>query len=512
MPIAPEEVNVVRVLVRPLRGRPALCRSSPGFPAVTRGYSHSTPSGPKRVHAVPEGRQRATWERVRDAVEYRLWTGLGGSQYMHSKRATIHTLGCRLNQAESGLIADQLAALGYVMVPWGEAADLGIIHTCTVTREADAKSRQMIRHFIRANPGARTVVIGCYAETGADAVERITGVDLILGNRDKLDLARHLAALDAGGPKRVCARGGRESFTVPWVPDAPPIARRMNLKIQDGCDFMCSFCAIPFARGRSRSRELDDLAAEARCLVRRGAKEIVLSGINVGDYAFEGKTLVAVVDALNGIAELARVRLASIELTTVPDGILERMAEPRHRLVPHLHVPMQSGSDRILAAMRRNYTRADYLALARRAADIVPDLGIGADIMVGFPGETDADFEDSFALLRESPVCFTHIFKYSERRNSAASRLPEKTDAAAATARSERLRELGAAKLRAFQERHLGRAVEVLFEDCHGGLWRGHTGNYLEVAVRSDEDLTNRLRRVVVDGMDGELLTGTLAD
>ncbi len=443
---------------------------------------------------------------------------------MHTKRATIHTLGCRLNQAESGLIADQLAAAGYVIAPWGEAADLGIIHTCTVTREADAKSRQMIRQFIRANPGARTVVIGCYAETGAEAVARIPGVDLVLGNRDKLDLARHLDALEesraeaAGGTPAVhsaqvvCSRGGREAFTVPWVADAPAVTRRMNLKIQDGCDFMCSFCAIPFARGRSRSREFGDLVAEAQCLVRRGAKEIVLSGINVGDYAFESRTLIEVVDALNGIDGLARVRLASIELTTIPDGMLERMADPDHRLVPFLHVPMQSGSDRILAAMRRNYTRAEYLVLVHRAAETVPDLGIGADILVGFPGETDADFDDSLALLRESPVCFTHVFKYSERRGSAASRLPEKTDPAAASVRSETLRALGAAKLRAFQERHLGRAVEVLFEGGAGATWRGHLGNYLEVAVRSEDDLTNRLRRVVLDGIDGEMMLGTLTD
>jgi threonylcarbamoyladenosine tRNA methylthiotransferase MtaB len=429
---------------------------------------------------------------------------------MHTKRATIHTLGCRLNQAESGLIADQLAAAGYVVTPWGEAADLGVIHTCTVTREADAKSRQMIRQFIRANPAARTVVIGCYAETGSDVVARIPGVDLVLGNRDKLDLARHLDALDAGGPRMVTSRPGREPFTVPWVAGAPPVTRRMNLKIQDGCDFMCSFCAIPFARGRSRSREFGDLVAEARCLAGRGAKEVVLSGINVGDYSFENRTLLDVVDALNGIGELARVRLASIELTTVPEGMLARMADPNHRLAPFLHVPLQSGADRILAAMRRNYTRADYLALVRRAAETVPDVGIGADILVGFPGETDADFDDSLALLRGSPVCFTHVFKYSERRNSAASRLPEKTDPAAASARGEALRSLGAAKLRAFQDRHLGRTVEVLFEGGRNNTWRGHMGNYLEVAVRSTEDMTNRLCRVVVDGIEGELITGTL--
>ena len=452
---------------------------------------------------------------------------------MHTKRASIQTLGCRLNQAECGLIADQLAEAGYALVAWGEPADLGVIHTCTVTREADAKSRQMVRQFVRANPGARTVVIGCYAETGAEAVSRIAGVDLVLGNRDKLDLVRHLAALEeeraggtpavqgdgvAGGTpavrrgKVVRTRGGREPFTVPWVADAPAVTRRMNLKVQDGCDFMCSFCAIPFARGRSRSRELGDLLAEARSLVGRGAKELVLSGINVGDYAFEGRTLVDVVDALNGVEGLARLHLASIELTTVDGRLLERMADRAHRLLPHLHVPLQSGSDRILAAMRRNYTRSDYLALARHAADTVPDLGVGADILVGFPGETDADFEDTIALLRESPICFTHVFKYSERRNSAASRLPEKTDPAAAAARSERLRALGAEKLRAFQERQLGRAVEVLFEDLHDGTWRGHTGNYLEVSVRSTENLTNRLCRVVLDGIDGGLMTGKLME
>jgi threonylcarbamoyladenosine tRNA methylthiotransferase MtaB len=409
-----------------------------------------------------------------------------------------------------------------VIAPWGEPADLGVIHTCTVTREADAKSRQMIRQFIRANPGARTVVIGCYVETGAEAVARIPGVDLVLGNRDKLDLARHLDALEEGcaevaggtpalrGATVVRTRGGREPFTVPWVADAPAVTRRMNLKIQDGCDFMCSFCAIPFARGRSRSREFDDLTAEARCLAQRGAREIVLSGINVGDYAFENRTLIDVVDALNGIDALARVRLASIELTTIPDGMLERMADPEHRLAPFLHVPLQSGSDRILAAMRRNYTRVEYLALVRRAAAMVPDAGIGADILTGFPGETNADFDDSLALLRESPVCFTHVFKYSERRNSAASRLPEKTDPAAASVRSEALRALGAEKLRAFQERHLGRTVEVLFEGGPGAAWRGHTGNYLEVSVRSTEDMTNRLCRVVLDGIDGELMTGRL--
>lgn len=425
------------------------------------------------------------------------------------KRAAIHTLGCRLNQAESGLLAEQLAGAGYEMVPFGGAADLGIIHTCTVTREADAKSRQMVRQFIRSNPGARTVVIGCYAQREAEALARLEGVDLVLGNAEKMHLIRHLDALEAArGPHVLDARPARAPFTVPWSPDGPPVTRRMNLKIQDGCDFMCSFCVIPLARGRSRPRRFDDLAAEAAALVRRGARELVLTGVNVGDYRFEGRTLTDVADALNRLEPLCRIRIGSIELTTITPGLLERMADPAHRLVPFLHVPLQSGSDRVLQAMRRNHTRGEYLELLQRAAAAVPDIGLGADIMTGFPGETDEDFGDSLRLAGESPLAFLHVFKYSERKGAAAARLPEKTDPAAASARSAALRALGTEKLRAFQRRHLGRRVAVLFEDCADGWWTGHTENYLRVGVRSPENLRNRIEWVVLEGVQGDFMTG----
>ncbi len=427
------------------------------------------------------------------------------------KRAAIHTLGCRLNQAESGLLAEQLAGAGYEMVPFGDRADLGVIHTCTVTREADAKSRQMVRQFIRANPGARTVVIGCYAQREAEALARLEGVDLVLGNAEKMHLLRHLAALDAGrGPHVLDARPARAPFTVPWPQDGPAVTRRMNLKIQDGCDFMCSFCIIPFARGRSRPRRFDDLTAEAASLVRRGALELVLTGVNVGDYAHGKRRLPDVVDALNALAPLRRIRIGSIELTTIAPGLLERMADPAHRLVPYLHVPLQSGSDRILQAMRRNHTRGEYLELLGRAAATVPDIGLGADIMTGFPGETEADFEDSRRLVHESPLSYLHVFKYSERKGSAASRLPDKTDPAAASARSVVLRALGAEKTRAFQERHLGRRVGVLFEDIEDGWWTGLTGNYLRVGVRCDGNLRNRIGWVSVEAVGRDFLTGTL--
>ncbi len=426
------------------------------------------------------------------------------------KRAVIHTLGCRLNQAESGLIADQLAAAGYALVPFGEPADLGVIHTCTVTREADAKSRQLIRRFIQAHPGARTVVIGCYAQTGADTLLKLDGVDLVIGNREKLNLLRHLDALEAGGPKLVREPMTRAPFTIGWTPEGPPVTERVNLKIQDGCDFMCTFCVIPFARGRSRSRDFDDLAAEAAALARRGARELVVTGVNSGDYACAGRTITDVVDALAAAPGVARVRLGSVEMTTIPDGLLERMADPGHPLVPHLHVPLQSGSDRVLELMRRHHTAGEYLAFMRRAAALVPDIGLGADVMVGFPGETAEDFTHTRALIAESPLNYTHVFAYSGRAGTAASRLPEKTDPAAAAERSAVLRALDAEKQRAFAERHLGREVEVLFEQCERGWWTGHTGNYLRAAAKSDENLTNRIGRVVVETAEEGRVFGRL--
>lgn len=428
------------------------------------------------------------------------------------RRACIHTLGCRLNQAESALLCDQLAAAGYVVVPFGEPADLGVVHTCTVTREADAKSRQMIRQFIRANPGARMVVIGCYAQLRGADIAAIPGVDLVLGNAEKMRLAEHLAALDAAPAEdRVRApRLGRAPFTLPWTPDGPPVTRRMNLKIQDGCDFMCSYCIIPFARGRSRSRRLDDLVAEAASLAGRGARELILTGVNLGGYACDGKTLVDAVDRLNALPGVERIRISSIEMTTVLPGLLERMADPAHRLAPHLHLPLQSGSDRILAAMRRHYTRAEYLDTLRAAEAAVPGIGLGADVLAGFPGETEQDQADTLALIAESPLAYLHVFKYSPRQGSAAERLPEKADPETAKKGSTALRVLGAEKHRAFQERHLGKTVEVLFEDRAGGRWTGFTGNYLRVGVRSGEDLANRIGRVAVEAAHKDFVTGAL--
>ena len=427
------------------------------------------------------------------------------------KRASVHTLGCRLNQAETALLEEQLTAAGYTLVPFGEAADLAIVNTCTVTGEADAKSRKLIRQFIRRNPGAYAAVVGCYAQTGYAALAEIPGVDLIVGNEEKLNVLHYVAEGKNSPPLVVRDKLQRDDFEVPFCEGGAAIERRTNLKVQDGCDFMCSFCLIPFARGRARSRALEDLVAEARSLAARGARELVLTGVNIGTYAHRGRGVLDVVDALNGVEGLARVRISSIEPTTIPEALFERMADPAHNLVPYLHLPMQSGSDAVLRAMKRRYTRAEFLDFARMAADRVPDIGLGTDILVGFPGETDRDLEDTLDVLERGPFFYAHVFKYSERRGTAATRLPDPVDPKTAASRSARLRRCGARKTRAFHECLVGRTVEVLFEQAEDGWWTGYTGNYARVAVRSRESLRNVLGTVRIDGVVGDVATGELA-
>lgn len=425
-------------------------------------------------------------------------------------RASLHTLGCRLNQSETAILEEKLRAAGYDLVPFGEAADLGIVHTCTVTRMADAKSRKLLQKFIRTNPHSFTAVIGCYAQMGADALAAMPGVDLIVGNQEKLNVLDYVGAGKQATPMVVRDRMDREDFAIDFATSAPGLSDRVNLKIQDGCDFMCSFCIIPFARGRARARDFANLLNEARALVARGAKELVLTGVNIGTYALAGRTVVDVVDALNTIPGLARIRISSIEPTTIPEALFDRMRDPDHALVPYLHIPLQSGSNAVLSAMRRRYTREAFLDFILAADAHVPGIGIGTDILVGFPGERDVDFEDTCDLLWRSPLSYAHVFKYSERPGTASVRMGEKVTPDTMAARSARLHQLSAEKARLFAAHHVGSTVEVLFEHQANGAWSGYTGNYLRVAVRSEEDLRNELRHVRVDALTEEGVAGTL--
>jgi threonylcarbamoyladenosine tRNA methylthiotransferase MtaB len=408
-----------------------------------------------------------------------------GSQ---APRAALHSLGCRLNHAETALLHRRLEEAGYRIVPWGEEAELCVLNSCTVTMQSGAKSRQALGAIRRRFPGARLAIVGCYAQMDAELLAARGLADLIIGNAEKLRLVAYLPALEGReAPLVVRPPIPRASFRLE-ADGATGASTRAHLKVQDGCDFMCSFCIIPFARGRARPRAWDDLLREAEGLAAAGAKELVLTGVNLGTYLNtyqgRGRTLVDVTDALSGLPGIARVRVSSIEPTTVEEGLLERMADPAHRLAPFLHLPLQSGSARVLAAMRRRYDPAMYRVFAEHALDRVPDLCLGTDVMAGFPGEDAAAFAETVALLEALPCAYFHVFPYSPRQGTPATRMPAPVPAAEKQRRVSALRWLSDRKRLEFQRRFVGRTLDVLFERPKSAvLAQGYTANYLRVEV-----------------------------
>ncbi|MGJ3241431.1 MAG: tRNA (N(6)-L-threonylcarbamoyladenosine(37)-C(2))-methylthiotransferase MtaB [Opitutales bacterium] len=426
----------------------------------------------------------------------------------------MHTLGCRLNQYETDRIRDRLVAAGYTIVPHGEPTNLAVINTCTVTHQADAKCRAEIRKFIRRQPQARVAVVGCYAQMGHRALARIPGIDLILGNQDKLNLLDYLPPEKTEVPVVVRERIDKTDFTVGTVGELP-FDQRANLKIQDGCDFHCAFCIIPQARGHARARAFADLMAEARNLVDRGVREIVISGVNIGTYNQAGRDIVAVVDALDALPGLYRVRISSIEPTTIPLALFDRMAAPDHTLQPFLHIPLQSGSDPVLRHMRRKYTLKAFTDFIAEADRRVPDLCIGTDILVGYPIETEARFAETCETFRAHPFAYCHVFTFSERKGTPAAAIPadRQVPVAVRHQRSAHLRRLSARKRHAFACRFLGRDRDVLFENSRDGVWPGYTDNYIRVLVDDPGrgPLVNRrgvvrLKEAHADFVEGELV------
>lgn len=425
-------------------------------------------------------------------------------------RASLHTIGCRLNQAETALLAGRLKQQGYDVVAHGEATDLFVLNTCSVTDEAERVCRYEIRRTLRRSPHAFVAVTGCYAQTGAQALRHIPGIDLIVGGQYKMDLPDYLPAPEflhkQPAPELLHTRTiDRDPFMISGVGEYSSI--RANLKIQDGCNVMCAFCIIPFARGHERSRHFDDVVREAEALAARGHREVVLTGVNIGRYGDGGRSLVDLIDRLERIALLDRIRISSIEPTTVTDELLDYMASSR-KLCRYLHIPLQSGDDRILTAMNRHYTVKDYGALVDRAIRAIPGLGLGADLMVGFPGEGDAEFANTYAVAHDLPFAYFHVFGFSKRPGTAALRMKPMIASLTIKSRCKELSSLSRAKRFAFSEQYTGRTVNVLFEGQDNGRWTGLTDNYLRVGVSSHHELTNTLRRVLVTGAMDELAVG----
>jgi threonylcarbamoyladenosine tRNA methylthiotransferase MtaB len=429
------------------------------------------------------------------------------------KRASLHTLGCRLNQAETAMLEARLRRDGYLVVEFGEPTDLLVVNTCSVTDEAERTCRYVIRKTLRHSPSAFVAVTGCYAQTGVQELRTIPGIDLIVGNQFKRDLPSFLPAPQAlkkqPDPEVLHTRTiDREDFTLPEYGE--PDSTRALLKIQDGCNVMCSFCLIPFARGHERSRLQDDVMREAEALVARGYREIVLTGVNVGQYRHGELDLVGLIAQLEEIEGLDRIRISSIEPTTITNALLDRMASSS-KLCPYLHVPLQSGDDAILASMNRPYDVGEVTRLIRQAVTAISHLGLGTDLMVGFPGETEKAFEETLRIVRELPFSYFHVFTYSQRPGTAATKLPDQVPIAAARERAKILAQLSRLKRLAFAERYIGSTVPVLFESGEIDGYRvGVTANFLKVAVPSHIDLTNHLKDVHITGASDRWAVGQL--
>lgn len=431
------------------------------------------------------------------------------------KRVSLHTLGCRLNQAETAVLEARLKLDGYRVVEFGEPTDLLVVNSCSVTEDAERTCRYVIRKTLRHSPDAFVAVTGCYAQTGVHKLRTIPGVDLIVGNQFKWDLPSFLPAPDAlkkqPDPEVLHTRTiDREDFTLPGY--GQPDSTRALLKIQDGCNVMCSFCLIPFARGHERSRLWDDVIREAEILVAGGYKELVLTGVNIGQYRQGKLDLVGLIAELEEIEGLDRIRISSIEPTTITNALLDRMASSS-KLCPYLHIPLQSGDDTILSAMNRPYNVEDFIHLVHRAVEAIPHLGLGTDLMVGFPGETEEAFEHTLGIARELPFSYFHVFTYSQRPGTAATKLSDQVPIAVARERARVLAELSRLKRLAFSERYIGSTVSVLFESGEmDGFKLGVTANFLKVGVPSNIDLTNHLKEVRITGASDRWALGLLTE
>jgi threonylcarbamoyladenosine tRNA methylthiotransferase MtaB len=430
-------------------------------------------------------------------------------------RASLHTIGCRLNQAETALLADRLRNDGYQLVEFGQPTDLLVLNTCSVTEEAEKGCRYDVRRTLRHSPHAFVAVTGCYAQTGAEALRRMPGIDLIVGAQYKMNLPEYLPPPQflrkQPAPQLLHTRTiDRNDFVLDGIGETT--STRANLKIQDGCNFMCSFCIIPFARGHERSRRLDDVLREARQLVEKGHRELVLTGVNIGQYRHEELSLVELIRRVESIDGLERIRISSIEPTTISDELLDHMAASA-KLCRYLHIPVQCGNDTILRAMNRRYTARDYRALIEKVVQRLPDLGLGTDLMVGFPGEGSLEFEDTRRLAADLPFSYFHVFSYSRRPGTAAGRLNDPVHPAIVKSRSQALSELSRTKRLAFYQRYTGQKVRVLFEARDDrSFWSGHTDNYLRVGVTYSGDLTKAIREVIVTGVMDGLAVGDLVE
>ncbi|MDR1907028.1 MAG: tRNA (N(6)-L-threonylcarbamoyladenosine(37)-C(2))-methylthiotransferase MtaB [Puniceicoccales bacterium] len=427
----------------------------------------------------------------------------------------IHTHGCRLNAAESRSLIEALEAAGHEIAhAMGERVDVAIVNSCAVTDQAESKCKQTIRQIIRSNPNITLILTGCLAEKNSQECLNFHDRILVLGNSEKHRIIRYVEDLDSQKKFAKIVQNSLENsnFKIPCSLHRP-YNERYNLKIQEGCDFFCSYCIIPRLRGRARSRDFENLIEDATIHAQQGVKEIVLTGVNIGVYQNDSKNLADVIAALNAIPEIQRIRLSSIELKTIPDEVLSQMSDNNNKLVKYLHLPIQSGSDRILQLMRRHYTITEAKNYLERVAERIPDVGLGTDLIVGFPGETEEDFAHTIDLVQNSPLQYAHVFSYSRRKGTVADRMGEPFIAPKEIERrSKILRNVSREKRRQFYDKFIKSEQEVLFENRNRMGFPGYTENYIRVIVKNfNKDLTNRLEKVKLVQNCGDFMRGEMA-
>jgi len=418
-----------------------------------------------------------------------------------NKKVAFYTLGCKLNYSETSTIARQFNKAGFKTVDFTDSPDVFIINTCSVTENADKKCKKVVSEALKISPNAYITIVGCYAQLKPKEIAEIPGVDMVLGAAEKFQIIDYITDLTKKPKAVVYNRPVTEAneFVPSWsVGDRT----RTFLKVQDGCDYSCSFCTIPLARGGSRSGTIEDIIEQAKEIAASGVKEIVLTGVNLGDFGIrDGQRMdkfIDLVKQLDTVEGINRIRISSIEPNLLTDEVIEFVASSQ-RFVPHFHIPLQSGSDKILGLMRRRYKRELYANRVAKIKQLMPDCCIGVDVIVGFPGETREDFIDTYNFLNDLDVSYLHVFTYSERENTLASEMGGVVPGSTRADRSKMLHILSDKKRRAFYESQLNRTDEVLFEgDIKNGFMHGFTRNYVKVKAKYDPVLVNELKTVLL--------------
>ena len=417
------------------------------------------------------------------------------------KKVAFHTLGCKLNFAETSTMSRSFPEEMFERVPANTRADIYVINTCSVTDAADKKCRQAIKKFINLSPEAFIAVVGCYAQLKPQEISTIPGVDLVLGMNEKFDIGSYLANAQKKAVAEVhsCNIDETESFHPSY---SMGDRTRSFLKIQDGCDYGCSYCTIPLARGNSRNPAIHEILEEAGKIAESGVKEIVLTGVNIGDFGKStGDTFEDLLREIVKTQGIERFRISSIEPNLITDEIIQLTAANR-KILPHFHIPLQSGSDKILGLMRRRYRRDLFASRVEKIREIIPLAGIGADVIIGFPGETEDDFLDTVAFLNGIPLSYLHVFTFSERPDTVAENLPGKVSYVEKERRSRVLSELSASKQENFKKINIGQITEVLFERSRNeGFITGFSSNYLRVEYPWNSKLAGNIRKVKMNGI-----------